>query len=273
MTRHSPELWAAFLAILLITLAYFLVIERLGAVPASSSLSGHLLGAVGFAFMLVTETLYSVRKRARYAAHWGKMAIWLRFHIFTGLVGPYMVLLHTAWKFNGLAGVATLLTVVIVASGFVGRYIYTAVPRTVDGIEVDSATLESQIAAARVKLQDWLAANPEVSRSVSPGILVLPQVLHSTWLPIFGRMFLEWGYRWRWWRLKRLMKGIARDRLRELDKLLSRRRELHYQIGALVLVRRVLALWHAVHVPLGIALFTVAFVHAAVAIYYVTLAR
>ena len=31
------------------------------------------------------------------------------------------------------------LTVVIVISGFIGRYIYTRIPRTLDGIEVDSA--------------------------------------------------------------------------------------------------------------------------------------
>ena len=47
----------------------------------------------------------------------------------TGLVGPYMVLLHTAMRFNGLAGLTMLLTVVVVASGLVGRYLYTRVPR------------------------------------------------------------------------------------------------------------------------------------------------
>ena len=42
-----------------------------------------------------------------------------------------MVLLHPAMRFRGLAAVLTLLTVVVVASGVVGRYIYTRVPRTV----------------------------------------------------------------------------------------------------------------------------------------------
>ena len=78
--------------------------------------------------MLMTETLYSIRK-LRTDARWGSMARWLRFHMVTGLVGPYMVLLHTAMRFQGLAGLAMLLTVVVVVSGLVGRYIYTAVPR------------------------------------------------------------------------------------------------------------------------------------------------
>jgi len=97
-------------------------------------------------------------------------------------VGPYMVLLHTSWKFNGLAGVTTLLTVVIVISGFVGRYIYTRIPRTADGIE----------------LTDSLSAE------------------------------------------------------------------------ALKQARRLMALWHTVHIPIGMALFTAAFVHMGAALYYAT---
>ncbi len=78
--------------------------------------------------MLMTATLYSLRK-LRSDARWGSTAAWLRFHMVTGLVGPYMVLLHTAMRFSGLAGLAMLLTVVVVASGLIGRYIYTLVPR------------------------------------------------------------------------------------------------------------------------------------------------
>ncbi len=81
--------------------------------------------------MLMTATLYSLRK-LRTDARWGSTAVWLKFHMVTGLVGPYMVLLHTAMKFNGLAGLAMLLTVVVVISGLVGRYLYTRVPRTVE---------------------------------------------------------------------------------------------------------------------------------------------
>jgi len=74
--------------------------------------------------MLATETLYSIR-RLRDDARWGSMASWLSFHMVTGLVGPYMVLLHTTMQFRGVAGVAMLLTAIVVASGLVGRYVYT----------------------------------------------------------------------------------------------------------------------------------------------------
>jgi hypothetical protein len=82
--------------------------------------------------MLSTEVMYSLRKRVR-GFNLGRMSSWLQLHIITGIVGSYLVLLHSAGKFNGLAGVLSLLTVVTVASGFVGRYIYTAVPRALEG--------------------------------------------------------------------------------------------------------------------------------------------
>ena len=111
--------------------------------------------------MLMTEILYSLRKRSR-LARWGRMSDWLQFHIFTGLVGPFMVLLHTSWKFNGLAGIVTLGTIFIVVSGFVGRYIYTRIPRTVEGIELESPVGDTQSAAlarARSMLSAWYAVH------------------------------------------------------------------------------------------------------------------
>ena len=155
------------------------------AIPAASSLFGHLIGIIGFSFMLMAETLYSFRKRSR-KARWGSMQSWLQFHIFTGLVGPFMVLLHSSWKFNGLAGVSMLLTVIIVVSGFVGRYIYTLIPRSLDGSEQSTSDLQAAV---------------------------------------------------------------------------------------VVRARRLMAIWHAVHIPIGIALFVASFIHAGAALFYATLLR
>jgi cytochrome b561 len=123
------ELWYALAASLAVTALYVVAYLQAGAFPTASSLVGHGIGILGFVLMLMTATLYSIRK-LRTAARWGSMAAWLRFHMVTGLVGPYMVLLHTAMKFQGLAGLTMLLTVIVVVSGLVGRYLYTAVPRT-----------------------------------------------------------------------------------------------------------------------------------------------
>ena len=187
MQRKNKELWFSLLAAAIITAVYAFVVYWNKSIPAAGSLFGHLIGVVGFLLMLITEILYSIRKRSR-KAMWGNMQSWLQFHIFTGLVGPYMVLLHTSWKFRGLAGVTTLLTVIIVISGFVGRYIYTRIPRSIDGVEITSDDTQTQAAS-------------------------------------------------------------------------------------LAQTRRLLSTWHAIHIPIGMALFVAAFIHIGAALYYATLLR
>ena len=148
MLRSNRELWFAFVTALLVTGPMDLYLSLRGkSHPPVSYLVMGWASSVSF-LMLMTETLYSMRKRVR-GASWGRMSDWLQFHIFTGLVGPYMVLLHTSWKFNGLAGVTTLFTVVIVFSGLIGRYIYTRIPRTLDGLEIEGTLSQEALKQAR----------------------------------------------------------------------------------------------------------------------------
>lgn len=181
MLRGNRELLLAFLSMVLIAVVYTLFVTRTGMIPPAGELFGHGIGILGFVMMLMTETLYSLRKRSR-SVKWGRMSTWLQFHIYTGLVGPFMVLLHTSWKFNGLAGVTTLFTVIIVISGFIGRYIFTRIPRTMDGLEIEGT--------------------------------------------------------------------LSQEALKQ--------------------ARRLMALWHTIHIPIGMVLFVSAFVHIGAALYYAT---
>lgn len=154
MLRGNRELLLAFLAMIFITGMYGLVVVLTREIPPASELFGHGIGIAGFILMLMTETLYSLRKRSR-SVRWGRMSAWLQFHIFTGLVGPFMVLLHSSWKFNGLAGATTLLTGIIVVSGFVGRYIFTRIPRTLDGLEIEGTLSQEALKQARRLMALW----------------------------------------------------------------------------------------------------------------------
>ncbi len=217
MRPSARELWWALAIIAGVTAVYLLAVRGLGLDAKSRGLLGHGIGILGFVLMLMTETLYSLRKRSR-QARWGRTANWLRFHIVTGLVGPYMVLLHAAWRYNGLAGLVTLMTIIVVISGFVGRYIYTRVPRNADGLMLEAGELQAQIQAA---------------------VLALAQG----------------------------------DQLQaaEVQRLTARRRLLERQAASLVTVRRTMGVWTSVHIPIGVALFTAAFVHVGAALYYATL--
>lgn len=271
MRRDNKEIWLALLAAILITPLYAFIVFWFREIPAASGFFGHLLGVLGFLLMLMTEVLYSFRKRSR-KARWGSMATWLQFHIFTGLVGPYMVLLHTAWKFDGLAGAVWVLTVIIVVSGFIGRYIYTAVPRTIDGVEIQSSELESQIAAADAEMQKYLAERPELAEATRR-LNSLPDVSAGGWMAVLGRTLIEWEYRTRLRAEERQMGSRARAQMKQIEQLVERLRMLRRQKNSLATARRLLSLWHMVHIPIGMALFTAAFIHIGAALYYATLLR
>jgi hypothetical protein len=272
MRHRSTELWAALAAMIVLGAGYVVVVRQMDGVPAASGLLGHGLGVIGIVLMLMTETLYSLRKRSR-LARWGRTSSWLRFHIFTGLVGPFLVLLHTSWKFNGLAGVVMLLTGVVVLSGVIGRYIYTAVPRTADGVALEAADLDSEIASAEAELQQWLAGRPESTRQAVRRLEAVPDAGEGGLLLVLGRGLLEMGYRREWQREQRQLDRAGQAQARELDRLLRRRRTLERQRSSLAAARRLLATWHTIHIPIGMVLFAAAFVHAGAAIYYATLLR
>lgn len=224
--QRSKELVLALVAIVAITGLYAAHGVTVG-VPGASGFLGHMLGVLGFGLMLMTETLYSLRKRAL-RRPWGTMRSWLQFHIFTGIVGAYLVFLHSAWSFNGLAGGLTFMTAVVVTSGFIGRYIYTSVPRTADGVMIEAQELQGRLVLAR----------QEVARRPLDGPPNAPATA-------------------------RREARAAQRRLRELER----------QLAALRWARRLLATWHTVHIPLGMVLFVMAFVHIGAALYYATLLR
>ena len=262
--RLDDELVLAGLSILAITLLYLALTALLG-VPAASGLIGHSIGILGFGLMLITETLYSWRKRSR-GRPWGRMSTWLKFHIYTGLVGPYLVFLHSAWKFHGLAGVTLLMTAIVVVSGFFGRYIYTAVPRTAEGVILERADVQRLLDSAEAALARIEGARAAAQDVGDPGAI-------GGMLMVLGRFFYGWRDAWRDWSRGRGLDAQARAARSRVDALVRRRNELHRQLVTLAAARRLMAAWHTLHVPLGLMMFSAAIVHIGAAVYFATLLK
>lgn len=272
MTRTgSRGLLFAFLLIVVLTFLYMVVVLLTGSIPAASEFLGHSLGIVGFALMLMTETIYSIRKR-RLSARWGRIASWLDFHIFTGLVGPYLVLLHSAWKFNGLAGLVMLLTGIVVFSGFIGRYIYTAVPRRADGAEMEITELERVARSTQSELSHFLQDQPGEIKELAERLIQRTNQEIDGKSPLL-RFVDRWRFQTAWEREMHSLSKPLRRGLSRLRLLLDRRRQLNFQIKTLAAARRLLALWHLAHIPIGLTLFVSALIHIGAAIYYATLLR
>ncbi len=254
------EIVLAFIVILLITALYLGVVtypER----PVPGDSAGHVLGILGFLLILATETLYSIRKRSP-RLRWGRLQTWLQFHIFTGIVGPFMVFLHTSFEFHGLAGIVALGMGIVVFSGFVGRYIYMAVPRTSEGTLVAREDLELERINAEKELQKQLPVEAsfifQPLDGISGGIGT-----------VLNRVFLRWRTNAAWRRRLQNVDSTTREKMLQVEPLRKRRNELLIQIRSYEIAPRLLSLWRSVHIPLGISLFVAALVHIGAALYYV----
>ena len=267
MDEDRSELIASFVVLLFLGGVYIVyeLVTIAGGGPSGSHPFGHWMGIIGTLLMVLTETLYSARKRLRWIK-WGRVRTWLSFHIFTGIVGPAMVLMHTGFEFRGLAGLTTLLTALVMGSGFLGRYIYTAVPRTLNGALVDRADLIGQAAALHAEIAAWAAGKSARVQSLAQSQPVAAAAGGGAG-ELLLRPLNDWGFRLQFWVETRRWAREERGRARELRSLLRRQRGLERQIRTLDAARRLMSLWHLAHVPLGVTLFGSVIIHI-VAVFY-----
>ena len=264
--QSTRELEWSFVGVLIVAIGY-LAYEALGA-PSGSDPIGHWMGIAGMTMMLMTELLYPLRKRVRWFQV-GRLRAWLSFHIFTGIVGPALVLMHTAFEFNGLAALSMLLTAVVVGSGFVGRYLYTAIPRTRAGAEMSLAQVASQTAEVQAEIDRFAADRPARAQAVlAADARRRAEAQAGTARALLARAVVDWRYRLALARELRRLDQDERMRLTALTRLLRRRRELERQIATLQSAHTLMSAWHTVHVPLGVTLFMSAFLHVIGVLYY-----
>jgi hypothetical protein len=105
-----------------------------------SGLVGHGLGIIGLILILIGVFSYMIRKRTKKLHHFGLLRNWLEFHIFLTILGPAMIIFHTAFKFGGIVAISFWSMIAVVISGVIGRYIYVRIPRTIEGRELGCLT-------------------------------------------------------------------------------------------------------------------------------------
>lgn len=92
------------------------------------SLIGSILGILGALFMMAPLAYLMVKRIPWLKLHVTRhvsMRTLLSFHIYAGLTGPILGLLHTGHKFDSSLGIAlTTVMIVVALSGFIGRYLF-----------------------------------------------------------------------------------------------------------------------------------------------------
>jgi hypothetical protein len=259
------ELLISFLLVLDLLCVYTLY--ALMAEPSGGHPFGHVLGIIGLLLMLMTETLYTLRKRTRWF-RFGQLRLWLSFHIITGIVGPWLALLHTGFTFRGVAGLATGLTILVVISGFIGRYIYKAVPRTVNGAIVARKALNGQVVQLQAELEHWaITQSDPVQAVVAQYCATIRQDEMTTWA-VLARFIHSLRAKRQLRRMLRPLEQTDRRRIQQIEHLLNRRQELDRQIASLKTAQRLLRQWRYLHIPLGLTLFTTIAIHVGATIYF-----
>lgn len=130
MKEQERVLVTGLVCLLLIVWLGFLV-HRSPRFPGS--LTGHLIGITGSTLMLVPLG-YMIVKRIgplkRRVTAIVSMRTLLTIHVYCGVLGPILVLIHSAHRFESPLGIAlTTMTLLLVLSGFTGRYLMIQITR------------------------------------------------------------------------------------------------------------------------------------------------
>jgi hypothetical protein len=232
-----------------------------------TGLWGHGLGIVGSLMMTVGVIGYMIRKRVSALQAAGSLRDWLQVHIFLCTLGPYLVLLHTTFKFGGIISVAFWSMVVVVASGVFGRYVYARIPKTIHGRFLDLEAVADRSAAlvkalqertgvAAAELRTLLERDPVPERA--PGLvgalaLAVRSDLQGRRQRRDVRRFLE-------------ARAVPRDLHEGLLDLADRQHRLRRQALLLHPFQRLFRYWHVIHLPLAITMFLILGLHVAVAV-------
>jgi len=129
----------------------------LHALYAPTGLIGQGLGIIGTFMIGAGVCLYMLRKRVPALARIGTLKDWLHVHIFLCLLGPFLVLLHTTFKFGGLVAISFWSMAVVVASGLFGRYVYVWIPKTMNGRFLSAEELRARMRTLLEGFGDELA--------------------------------------------------------------------------------------------------------------------
>lgn len=232
-----------------------------------------MLGALLFGVLF----LYPLRKRWRWLASIGKTKHWLDFHSIVGITAPVVITFHASFKFAGLAGLAYWIMIAVALSGFIGRYLYTMIPRSLHATELTIGELDSQTAQLSERLASQAVFRPgELVRLMEvPAAAAVRRMSVFTVLWTILRLDLRRPFLVS--RLRRrvlgsgervlTLGGFLSSRHRELESAIANARQqarLRAKIAFLDRVRQMFHLWHVVHRPFSLSFALLVLVHLGV---------
>ncbi len=235
----------------------------------SSGLVGHGLGIVGTLLMVFGVVIYIVRKRVKRFYRFGKLKYWLEFHIFLTLLGPIMILFHTAFRFGGIVSISFWSMVAVVLSGIVGRFIYLQIPRSIEGNELSQDEISNLNIKLKFALQEKYQLDSSLISSLDKNsvnrisevkVLQIPNILIIDILETRKKLAEIKQY------LK--AKNISSYKKKEILKISKSKLLLSRKILMLKTMQKLFGYWHIFHLPFAIIMLIIMVVHVVVAVVF-----
>jgi hypothetical protein len=201
---------------------------------------GRAFGMVGAGLMTIM-LLYSVRKRVKPLRKAGPLSVWLDFHIFCGVIGPLLIILHSSFKVQGLVALSFWSMIAVALSGVVGRYLYLQIPRTRAGDERSLADVQREGEELSARLRDLGMTGDTLAELES--IAATPGA---------------------WKRRSRLRAFERQHGGAELVAVIERKAQLHRRILRWHRLQEVFHHWHVFHKPFAIIMYLFLIVHIVV---------
>jgi Fe-S-cluster-containing hydrogenase component 2 len=222
------------------------------------------MGYVGTVVMF-SSTLYSAHKWIPGIKKLGSQRAWFDYHVWSGTVGPLLVMLHTAAKLDNWVSLAIYAMLATVISGVVGRYLSTELPDLASQAALQVVEYERKLTDLRnrhagvnvadrfyEKLKRYYGrvANPKMS-GFRAGMTALWMLLRDSLARPFRASLLRY-------RLRGIKDQKARTKTAFVATelaLFERRRVLYPKIEPMFHE------WKIVHIPFSIALTILSGIH------------
>jgi hypothetical protein len=236
---------------------------------------GYWLGIIGGTLM-VALLLYSVRKRIPLLRKLGPTRHWFRMHMSLGIIGPIIILYHSNFQVGSInSQVALYCTLLVAASGVVGRYFYAKIHNGLFGSSSSLRQLVRTVETSKQSSGRTPGLNAQVREqlaSLAEDVLKRPETLGTSalapvWLGLKTRV-LYWQMRGIAYRnIDEFAESSAvarqhRSRLRRATRQYLRRRlgEIR-KVAQFGFFEKLFSLWHVIHVPFFLMMVLSAVVH------------
>ena len=237
--------------------------------------TGYWLGITG-GVMILLLLFYPLRKRLRSLRALGRVPSWFRGHMIFGIIGPSLIIVHSNWhlySLNATVAMAAMLTVV--ASGIIGRYLYSKVHMGLYGRKTEVRQVLADASILKRALGEDLPHTTQLLEELQgfEARILAPRrgFLSQSWI------FFSLGVRQAFLRdrLTRMAKAAITSegkqrgwsRRAKKKRLALVREHLGLYFAATMkaarfgIFERLFALWHVLHMPLFFLLLAAAIIH------------